>query len=267
MNHDKSVAARFSASASTYDRYAAVHLEAAERVITLTKTIPRFKNIGEIGCGTGILTEKLHHLYPTVPLYTFDISEGMIKQARKRLNASNNINWIVGNINDLHPTTWCDLLVSSSTLQWMVPLDKTFQSVAQLLVDNGHFVFALMIKGTFAELHRARHVIAPDKQVLSQLPDFQEVSQALTKTGFNICHNERKNIQVYYNSASEFLRTIHLQGVTGGAVSRSDTLLNRRELHDLIEYYNTNYRKKSNQVYATYSLMMVKTQKNEKGKG
>ena len=64
-----------------------------------------------------------------------------------------------------------------------------------------------------------------------------------------------------YASAADFLRSIHVMGLTGGAVSRASTPLNRREINRLISDYDAHYRFQDGKVSATFEVGYIKAVK------
>ena len=86
----------FSQNAITYDQYAVVQKEMARELIEkIRSTGVHFRNILEIGCGTGFLTELLARDYPLAQITATDIAPEMIFVAREKLAAFSNINYFV----------------------------------------------------------------------------------------------------------------------------------------------------------------------------
>jgi malonyl-CoA O-methyltransferase len=94
VNHTAAIAARFSASAETYDRSACVQKAVSERVSEMVARLPEPRQVLEVGCGTGLLTERLLDVLPKAGIHALDVSEGMIKQARSRLKNAGRVTWI-----------------------------------------------------------------------------------------------------------------------------------------------------------------------------
>ncbi len=256
-NSKKSIAARFSASASTYDEYAAVQQVTAEKVLELSNKVPPPQSILEIGCGTGILTEKLRRRFPDKKLSALDVSAGMIKQAQRRVNEADSITWLIEDIKDITCQSQYNCIISSSSLHWVIPIESAFKKIKALLQPRGHLIFGLMVHGTFSELHQARQSAAIKKPTRARLPGVKEILASLEQYGFNTIYHDQDSLKVTFPSANDFITSIHEQGVTGGPVSMSDHLLSRSELANLVAYYDSHYRDSNNQVYATYEIMYV----------
>jgi len=191
----KSVASRFSAAANTYNRHAGVQSKAVSRLIRLLDHKSAVKSILEIGCGTGILTAKLADKFSLAQIYATDISRGMILESQKQLKSRQKIKWIVGDFRELSGLGKFNMVISSSSLHWIVPLRTTFRKIYGLLEKGGTFAFSIMLKGTLVELHTARVKVAPSKKVIRQLPVQKEIMTYLKQCGLDIIH---KQVEIYH---------------------------------------------------------------------
>lgn len=222
------------------------------------------QRILEIGCGTGHLTRLTHQTFPDIDLDAIDISEAMIQEVHKDFAHQKNIHFIVADARNFSSFSSYDLILSSSSLQWATPLNTCFQNLLLLLQPKGLLVCALMIKGTLAELHEARQRIAPQKLPAIHLPSSNDVVNHLTDTGFNILQKKELTFHETYPSSRAFLLSIHNQGVTGGNLSRSKTVLTRGELQQLITDYETHYSTNAinSDVQATYQVLFFTATKS-----
>jgi malonyl-CoA O-methyltransferase len=261
MNHQRSVAARFSAAAATYDSHAAIQNEAAEKVIELIKSLPVRGRVLEVGCGTGVLTERLVVNLPDAFINAIDVSPAMIRMAQIRLAGNGRVMWIVGDIDSVRQGRPFDLVASSSSLHWITPLGAAFKNLHSILAEDGYLIFSLMTAGTLAELHSARERVAPDKQVSTKLPSSGEVMNALKDSGFQVISEQKHVSKQEFTSASELLRHLHEQGLTGGRFSSGGAPLNRSELGRLVSDYDSNCRSANGRVFATYEVLYVVAKK------
>jgi len=255
-NGTKSIAARFSAAADTYGRHASIQRTVALYLAGLMRDLPPPARALEIGCGTGIFTEQLTDLFPTAKICALDTSSRMIKESKVHLADNANIEWITGSLNNIHPQPTFDLITSNSSLHWITPIKNTFRAIHTLLQPDGHFAFSINLKNTFKELHNARKRIAPHKKI-ARLPTTEKVLNALLGAGFSVISCRSVKTQGKFSSASEFLQTIHEQGLTSGPVSNSGTLLNRRELKEVVSYYDSHYKNSEGGVFATYDSLCI----------
>jgi len=252
----KSIAARFSAAADTYDNHAAVQSRTASQLINLLAAKLSAKSILEIGCGTGILTKKLAKRFPFARICATDISDGMIRHAREHFKPPKNISWLTGDFRESRNLGTFDLVISSSALHWITPLSRTFRKISALISKDGTLAFGIMLKGTLAEVHTARRKVVPSKKARKQLLPENKVLTLLKASGLTILKKHRAIYRNVFKSGRLLLRSLHEQGVTSGPFASGQTPLNRRELEKLVSYYDKHY-KCTDGVYATYKVLFV----------
>jgi len=255
MTTERSIAARFSTAAATYDRHAAVQQTVAERVFALACRCPAPRRILEVGAGTGILTEKLSGRWPAAEIHAVDISPAMIALARSKLPRARNITWIPADIRQADLAGPYDLIASSSALQWIRPLGETLRRLVALAARPGHLVLALMLDGTFAELHACRSCVAPHKPGPMALPTAPEARVALAGAGLRLEHWEMAILRRRAESAASLLQAIHDQGLTGGAAPAASVPLTRGELNALKSEYERRYANPDGSVPLTYEVL------------
>ena len=122
MNIDKAeVACRFGRSIESYEEHAAVQREIAAHLAELATayvTQPPRK-ILEVGCGTGLLTERILQLWAGSELWVNDLVEGMCAKAAARCRVPA-AHCLVGDIESLPLPGAFDLVISASVFQWHV---------------------------------------------------------------------------------------------------------------------------------------------------
>lgn len=258
---NKSINARFSHSANTYEKHSSLQKSIADYVSAKASLIEDVDSILEIGCGTGFLTDEVVKKCQCNNITALDISQDMIEIAQKRVG-KDNITWLQDDLIHLDMKRKFNLIVSSSSLQWIKPLNLAFSNLSAHLEPSGYVVFSMMLNGTFRELREARMAVAPNKKESAPLPSEDDVLNALHLNGFEITEHEREIMITQHDNAETFLRSIHEQGVTG-RINSSD-LLNRSELAALIKYYNETFRNKINKVSATYDVLYITARKGMK---
>ena len=257
------IAARFSAAAGTYDRRAHVQQSVSERTLRLIRDValPPDGPILELGCGTGILPGSICRAYPLNPVCAIDVSPDMVAQAKRALGTNGRVRWAVADAAGFQARESFALIVSSSSMHWMSPLAATLANVARLMADGGHFICALMIDGTLAELHEARQAAAPGKVPRGRLPLATEVDAWLEEAGLGVVTREEETVRAAHESAAEFFDAIHEQGLTSGPVSTSAVPLNRGELRAAMRYYDDRFRRPEGGVFASYRVLYVHARK------
>lgn len=256
----KTIAARFSAAASTYHASATIQRSVAERLSAMLAGDEAAERILEIGCGTGLLTAHLCRLFPRARIDAIDMAGGMVTQCRARLAGAAGLHCHVADLDTFRAEAPYALIVSSSTLHWMDPMDDVMETLDGMLTSQGRLVFALMVRGTLAELSAARQRAAPHKLPARRLPTALSVQAALVQSGLCIEEEREESRRQTYASAGDLLRQLHEQGLTGGPLARSGQLLNRMDLRRLVLDYEAHYRA-GDGVYASYQVAYFRARK------
>jgi len=244
------IANRFSAAAETYDRHARPQLALAQSVVSmLPEMYP--DQILELGCGTGQLTRLITQRFPEVPVDAVDIAEKMIEHCRSLFTDIPQVNWRVDDAQTFWGGDRYPLIVSSSALHWVADLRATCANIFECLEPGGTFALGMMLDGTLRELHDLRDEIAPEKTPEVTLPGYEEVKACLQDAGFGVERRKHSEEEIIYDSAKDFLKAIHEQGVTGGTVSTGNAPLTRKELSQLVADYQEAYASEGG-VRATY---------------
>ena len=256
----KAIAARFSAAAATYHAAATIQRSVAERLGAMLVGDEAADRILEIGCGTGLLTARLCRLFPHARIDALDMAGGMVTQCRARLAGASGLHCHMADLNTFRAEAPYPLIVSSSALHWIYPMAGVMETLAGLLTGQGRLVFALMVRGTLAELSAARRRAAPHKLPARQLPTTRTVHAALAQAGLRIEEEREESRRQASASAGDLLRQLHDQGLTGGPLARSGQLLNRADLCRLALDYEAHYRHE-NGVYASYQVAYFQARK------
>ncbi|MBL7017186.1 MAG: methyltransferase domain-containing protein [Kiritimatiellales bacterium] len=251
---------RFSAAAETYDRHARPQLSLARSVCDVLPEIYP-EQILELGCGTGQLTRLLFDRFPDVLIDAVDLSEKMVEYSRNKFKRFDQATWIQADAQTYRGSDPYPLIVSSAALHWVSDLRKTFENIFQCLEKDGFFALGMMLSGTLKELLAVRGEVAPEKTPPSALPALEELVDHLHATGFKILRKKLSEEEVSYQSATDFLRTIHEQGVTGAKVASGREPLNRGEIDRLIELYQERHSSPDGvtATYETATLLLTKT--------
>jgi malonyl-CoA O-methyltransferase len=257
MNHQRAVAARFSAAATTYDTHAEVQNEVAAKVAELVRKLWAPGRVLDVGCGTGALTRMLAGVLPGAFFVAVDPSPAMIAVAQAQLAGIGRVLWVVGNIDSVRQGKPFELVASNCSLHWITPLEMAFKGIRDVLLTGGHLVFSIMLSGTLAELRAARERAAPRKAVPAMLPSRVEVLDTLAGSGFEVLSESGETMKREFVSASDLLKRLHEQGVTGGHFANTGVPLTKRELGKLVSDYDLNYKNEKGGVSATYEVMYV----------
>ena len=183
MRNNTSTVLHFSRAAAVYHTRAELQRAVARKLLQYLSGPVEAERILELGCGTGFLTGNLLEFLARARIDAIDISATMIEQARRAVAANERIHWHVCDVWDYQAGAVYDLISSSSSLQWMQPLDALFCRLASMLKPGGRLLCSLMVEGTLGELHRLRREIAPHKSPRDRLPTIAATVACLQSVG------------------------------------------------------------------------------------
>lgn len=154
----RSIAARFSAAAGSYETAAEAQATAAARLAELVEGagLPPSPRVLEVGCGTGLLTRRLLPALGGDWLVT-DVAPGMVEQARAAVGeARARFRVMDAEEPDVEPAS-LDLVVSSLAAQWFSDLPGTLARLAACLRPGGLLALSTLGEGSFAQWRAAHH--------------------------------------------------------------------------------------------------------------
>ncbi|WP_231943861.1 methyltransferase domain-containing protein [Aeoliella mucimassa] len=195
----------------------------------------------DLACGTGFLTRIMANRFPDAHVIGIDLSPGMVHVATEFLSDCPNVELHVDDALQYQSPEPFDLIVSSSSLQWLRPYDHLMANLKAMLTPDGWTCMTAMLQGTLGELHQLRRELFADKLPSQSLPLADELLHAMTNAGFAIEHQEVHEAMEYYATAREFFASIRAQGFTGGPLSQGAQPLTRGELLTLIETCQQRY--------------------------
>ncbi len=236
---DKKVIARnFSRYSDLYDNYC--HVQNAVGLQLFSKIGDRrFKNILELGCGTGNLTNLLSQRFPEAKIKAVDISEKMLKVAESKIN-KDNIEFILADAEEIEFKEKFDLIISNASLQWFNDLRGVLNRYSDILDDGGLILFSIFGPDTYKELNLILKPLIKDKDIAAvNFCDFEELC-LLFKNNFKACACEKEIIEKDFTSLNDLLKSIKYTGVRGEGLHRNlrftETVLKRME-RSYIEIY------------------------------
>lgn len=244
----------FGQGASTYDRYARVQKTMARELMDkITGTGKNFRDILEIGCGTGFLTELLAEKFPRARILAVDISPQMIEAARKKLVLYPEITYLEADGENLSVNGSFDLVVSSAVFQWFNNYLRPFNTYSRILKDDGYFIFNTFGEETLKELVQVLEFLGmhiPRKYFIST----GELSCVLKNCRFKELTVDERFLRDYYPATRELLIGIKKIGAQSHYLGANDYSLGPGDIFKLINCYDRMYNQ-DNQVYATYHIL------------
>ncbi|MBF6057439.1 malonyl-ACP O-methyltransferase BioC [Thiomicrorhabdus heinhorstiae] len=269
----------FSHAAPSYDDAAILQKTVAERVDErLELTTIEVKVVIDIGAGTGLLTEKIQQRYPQAQCFAVDLSEGMLKQAQKRLtlprfpslkSLQNLFNacrltrkW--ANINrsklvnaDAYQLPFADgsvdLIVSNLMLQWCDDPDAVFREFRRVLRPEGMLMFTTFGPDTLSELRQSWRQADPQDEHVNQFIDMHDLGDALIRSGFGQPVMDVEHFTLTYDKPIGVLKDLKAIGATQANQDRSKGLMGKQRFMKMLQAYEQ-FRKEG-KVPATYEVI------------
>lgn len=140
----------FDRGAATYDQVADIQKKA---VLHLAANLSHVKpnRILEIGCGTGLLSRHLIHLFPEAHIALTDISPAMLATCSRQFSLNPNVAVFFLDGEGMTVDHSVDLIISSMTLHWFSDVTKSMETIFNQLRPGQQFIFSLLGKNSFKE--------------------------------------------------------------------------------------------------------------------
>lgn len=238
MINNKKVSKNFSKGAKTYDKSALIQKHMSDKLDIFVDGSKKEYRILEIGCGTGVFSEKLLKRFPKAKMDLLDISEEMIEQAKLKLGERENLNYIVEDIEEYSPEFEYDLIFSNATFQWIDDQERLFDHLNTMLDYGGKIVFSTFGKRTYCELKESYEMLGGDF-CFSQDFVSRKALREIVGERFLVMAADEEKIVESYGSVIEFLKMIKNIGANSANESRG--ILTRGKLKELEEIYMSRY--------------------------
>lgn len=143
----------FNKAALLYDQHSNIQQQAGLTLIELIKTHrTSIQKIIDLGCGTGVTTEKLALAFHHQKFYAIDIADQLLEQAKSRL-VPLGICVSAADFEEYNSSGQVfDLAFANMALQWSNNLSALFTRIYSILENNGLLAFSLPLVGTLTEL-------------------------------------------------------------------------------------------------------------------
>ena len=217
----------FHKQAAEYDRHTSVQKRVVDRLVTLVKNhaAKAPSELLDIGCGTGQLLSSLDRQYPQARLYGLDLAYNMVCRARERLGTGAML--VNGDAEQLPFRDGAfDLVVSTSTLQWLDNLDVFFGQCQRVIRDDGLLCIAFFGGQTLRELQECYREAAAQKcgnslpvyaGRLHRFKEMAEVRKVLERMDFATVLLTSEIETDYYRDVPDLLRSIKSIGAGSSA--------------------------------------------------
>lgn len=210
-------------NAKFYDLYAKPQIYAANALIqTLKDYRQNFKDIYEIGTGSGVLTRLIidNLSYENLILNDLYESEFMSKFRTQ-----------IGDISNLQIQNIQDLIISSSVFQWINTLENLADRLKFSLKSGGILAFSIFIDGTLREL----------SSFTNQGLEYKNLAQlkAIFSQKFEILTIKEQEIKLKFSNLKELLTHLKHTGVNN---IKGEFKLTKSSYKALNSHFNDDFR-------------------------
>jgi len=240
------VRAAFSRGAAGYDGRAEVQAEVRARVLSLVAAAaPAARRVLDVGCGTGRLLADLAHpdrARPGLRTAGIDLAPGMCAAARAAAPSA------AVSAADAEALPFrdgaFDLVLSTSTFQWLERLGPAVRECARVLAPGGRLLVALFAERTLHELRTAWRAAAagrlPDRTHRFFTPG--EVGEALAAAGLRDVEVHEAERVEHHADARALLRTLKAIGAQNAAPGAGTAgLAGRRVTLEMLRRYDATH--------------------------
>ena len=231
------VALRFAQAGQSYSGHAVVQKQIAQHLFELIgEYCPNLLshlslNIFEIGCGSGNLSHLLMENLQFKKLILNDLYSEVQQHFQldqiQAIQMQQQIEFLIGDIEQLNFPQKNDLIASSSVLQWMGDLEAVFAKARHSLNPQ-----ALLCFSTFGQ-QNLQEIKALTGQGLDYL-SLENIQEKLLKNGFEILHISEQIEALNFEHPKQILQHLKATGVTATA---SNFRWTKQSLHDFYLNY------------------------------
>ena len=214
------VALRFAQAGQSYTEHAIVQKQIAQHLFDLigqycpdlfknqfsNQGLDPLLNIFEIGCGSG----NLSHLLLENLQFKRLILNDLYAEIQQHFQTNLNLEYLIGDIEQLEFPKSLDLIASSSALQWVSNLEAIFKKAFLALNPQAYFCFS-----TFGQ-QNLQEIKALTGQGLDYL-SVENIQHLLEKNGFEILHISEQIAHLNFQHPKQVLQHLKATGVTATA--------------------------------------------------
>ncbi len=240
---------RFSRSQKTYRRAALVQTRMADALIgSLTELLPQkhFQHVLELGCGEGLLTDRIEECLHFQRLTLVDIVADFAECHQHRKNAV----FLAGDMENM-PLPEADLVLAGASFQWADNLPVLLARLQSLLPAGGILAFSTFGPENLLE-------IAALTGCSLSYPSLQELIALLTGNRFSVLMSLEERICLTFPSPLDALRHLRETGVNG---LKSDRAWNRQCLGKFAQDYRQSFSPQDGQYPLSYHPIWIIAEK------
>ncbi|WP_446786489.1 class I SAM-dependent methyltransferase [Macellibacteroides fermentans] len=169
----------------------------------------------DLGCGDGILTQKISEFVPNGFVLGIDASKGMIETAQEL--RKDNLFFQLMDINEIDYDSEFDIVFSNAALHWVMNHDNLLKSVYKTIKPNGFIRFNFAGDGNCSNFYRVvKEVMAYPKfeekfemfEWPWYMPKIEEYRVLVEKFKFKEIKVWEENSDRYFSSSEEMTKWI-----------------------------------------------------------
>ncbi|MBJ8453220.1 malonyl-ACP O-methyltransferase BioC [Acinetobacter bereziniae] len=208
------IALRFAQAGQSYPEQAIVQRKIAQHLSDLITQygLGQYDKVFEIGCGSGNLTQLLIQKFNIKDLILNDLYEDVQQHFNFNVISNPQVNWLIGDIEQLEFPKNLNMIASSSALQWVNDLDAIFKQAFHHLTAHAELCFS-----SFGQhnLHEIKSLTGQGLRYLS----IEDLQAKLQNNGFEILHLSEQIEQLTFTHPKQVLQHLKATGVTATASS------------------------------------------------
>ncbi len=159
------------------------------------------KEVLDIGCGNGRITEYLASNCPNSYFTGIDISDKAIHSANKRLKESAKLSFEIGNMNQLQLSKKYDAILFLDTLYYVKNIEQLFKTCVKHLTVNGA-IYAYFSQWIMEDKHANR--LLGDKTMLAALSQHLQLSFRYTNLSESGIRHWKDKLAILEEMKSDF---------------------------------------------------------------
>jgi len=201
----------------------------------------------DVGAGTGMLMRQIRTLYADALMVGLDQAAGMGNCGIAGTRGRGGIARVTGDGESLpFADRSFDLVLSTSTFQWLNSLDAAFREIERVLAPGGCFRFALFGGRTMAELrHCYRRALEEEGRIAEDRShsffSVDEVEKSLAGAGFCQCDTRSTLETEQYDSVRSLLLALRRIGAGNASSGGRRGLQSRRVMRRMSEIYQREF--------------------------
>lgn len=245
----------FNKAVATYDSVTFLQSEAGEGLIRLLPD-QNFKNVLDLGCGTGSLTKRLAKKFSQTKIFGVDIADKMVSYAKRICAIEKNIDFLCADADFLPlADNSNDLVFSNLMLQWLPNIESTLQEICRVLVKDGMLVLSTLGSNSLNELRDSWSRIDGYKHTSNFIGE-DKIKNLLDKSNFKIIEFKKNHHYRLFDTLYELMLELKMLGAHNLNCERHKGLVGKNKFKKLEALYE-GYRNSCGKLPLSYEVYYI----------